>query len=124
MTLSGGQRQRLSIARAMLLDPPMLILDDATSSVDAETEDLFRRAMESAMRGRTTFVVAHRLNTVLSADQIMVLEGGIVSERGTPDELYAANGKYRQIYELQLRPQHDVMLEFDISIPVMKGENE
>ena len=124
MTLSGGQRQRLSIARAMLLDPPMLILDDATSSVDAVTEDLFRRAMESAMRGRTTFVVAHRLNTVLSADQIIVLESGIVSERGTPDELYAANGKYRQIYELQLRPQHDVMLEFDVSIPVMKGENE
>ena len=124
MTLSGGQRQRLSIARAMLLDPPMLILDDATSSVDAETEELFRRAMESAMRGRTTFVVAHRLNTVLSADQIIVLESGVVSERGTHAELYAAKGTYRQIYELQLRPQHDVMLEFEVSIPVMKGENE
>ena len=124
MTLSGGQRQRLSIARAMLLDPPMLILDDATSSVDAETEELFRRAMESAMLGRTTFVVAHRLNTVLSAGQIIVLERGVVSERGTHDELYAANGTYRQIYELQLRPQHEMMLEFDVSIPVMTGENE
>ena len=123
VTLSGGQRQRLSIARALLADPPVLILDDATSSVDAETEELFRQAMESAMRGRTTFVVAHRLNTVLRADQIIVLKEGEVAERGTHSELYAENGIYRQIYELQLRPQHDVMLEFNVSIPVVKGDD-
>ena len=123
VTLSGGQRQRLSIARALLLDPPVLILDDATSSVDAVTEELFRKAMESAMQGRTNFVIAHRLNTVHRADQIIVLKEGEILERGTHDELYAVNGIYRQIYELQLRPQHDVMLEFDVSIPVVKGES-
>ena len=77
-TLSGGQRQRMSIARAVLLDPPVLILDDSTSSVDARTEDLIRRAMESVMEGRTTFVIAHRLSTVHRADIIVVLKDGAI----------------------------------------------
>ena len=123
VTLSGGQRQRVSIARALLRDPPVLILDDATSSVDALTEELFLKAMESAMRGRTTFVIAHRLNTVHRADEIIVLKEGEISERGTHDELYALNGMYRQIYDLQIRPQHEVMLEFDVSIPVVEDES-
>jgi len=122
MTLSGGQRQRLSIARAVLLDPPILILDDSTSSVDAHTEELIRNAMESVMRGRTTFVIAHRLSTVHRADQILVLRDGRISERGTHEELLAARGIYREIYELQLRPQEDVMREFDVSTAGVSGK--
>ena len=115
-TLSGGQRQRLSIARAILLDPPVLILDDSTSSVDANTEDQIRRAMESVMRGRTTFVIAHRLSTVHRADAIFVLQDGAVVEQGTHQELLARGGLYREIYELQLRPQEEVMREIDAPV--------
>ena len=117
VTLSGGQRQRLSIARAVLLDPPVLILDDSTSSVDANTEELIRKAMESVMLGRTTFVIAHRLSTVHRADQILVLKEGEVVERGVHQELLALGGLYRQIYDLQLRPQEQIMREFDVSVP-------
>mgnify|MGYP002264263481 CR=1 FL=1 len=113
-TLSGGQRQRMSIARAVLLDPPVLILDDATASVDASTEEEIRKAMESVMRGRTTFVIAHRLSTVHRADQILVLKDGEIAERGTHSELLETGGLYREIYDLQLRPQEEVMLEFDL----------
>ena len=116
--LSGGQRQRMSIARAVLLDPPILILDDSTSSVDARTEELIRMAMESVMAGRTTFVIAHRLSTVHRADVIVVLRNGQIAERGTHDELLELNGLYREIYELQLRPQEDVMREIESPIPV------
>ena len=116
--LSGGQRQRMSIARAVLLDPPILILDDSTSSVDARTEELIRKAMESVMAGRTTFVIAHRLSTVHRADVIVVLRNGQIAERGTHDELLELNGLYREIYELQLRPQEDVMREIESPIPV------
>ncbi|HAL47173.1 MAG TPA: multidrug ABC transporter, partial [Dehalococcoidia bacterium] len=104
-TLSGGQRQRMSIARAVLMDPPVLILDDSTSSVDAQTEDQIRLAMTSVMENRTTFVIAHRLSTVHRADVILVLQEGEVVERGAHQELLALNGHYREIYELQLRPQ-------------------
>ena len=114
-TLSGGQRQRMSIARAVLLDPPVLILDDSTSSVDAQTEDQIKQAMASVMEGRTTFVIANRLSTVHSADSIIVLDRGKIVERGTHTELLAFNGKYREIYELQLRPQEEVMREIEIS---------
>lgn len=116
-TLSGGQRQRMSIARAILLDPPVLILDDSTSSVDAHTEDLIRRAMESVMLGRTTFVIAHRLSTVHRADIIVVLEDGEIVEQGTHQELLThVNGLYREIYELQLRPQEEVMRDIDAPV--------
>ncbi|MBM3943730.1 MAG: ABC transporter ATP-binding protein [SAR202 cluster bacterium] len=110
-TLSGGQRQRMAIARTILLDPPILILDDSTSSVDVETERQIRQAMQEVVRGRTTFIIAHRLSTVRHADHIMVMRDGVIAEQGTHDELYAMNGLYRNIYELQLRPQEEVLLE-------------
>ena len=104
----------MSIARAVLLDPPILVLDDSTSSVDANTEDLIRQAMEEVMKGRTTLIIAHRLSTVHRADEIMVMDKGEIVERGTHQELLAMGGKYREIYELQLRPQEDVMRDIDV----------
>ena len=115
ITLSGGQRQRLSIARAILLDPPILILDDSTSSVDSKTEYEIRKAMETVMEGRTTFVIANRLSTVHKADTIVVLNAGTIVEQGAHQELLAKGGLYREIYDLQLRPQEEVMMEFDVS---------
>jgi ATP-binding cassette subfamily B protein len=111
VTLSGGQRQRLSIARTLLLDPPILILDDSTSSVDVETERLIHQAMTEVMKGRTTFVIAHRLSTVRQADLIVVLQEGEIVEQGTHQELMARRGIYRDIYELQLRPQEELLLD-------------
>ena len=113
--LSGGQRQRLSIARAVLLDPPILILDDSTASVDAHTEEMIRKAMELVMQGRTTFVIANRLGTVHRADEILVMSNGQVVEQGKHEELLQRGGLYREIYDLQLRPQEQVMREFDVS---------
>ena len=110
-TLSGGQRQRMSIARTILLNPPILILDDSTSSVDVETERLIHDAMTNVMKGRTTFVIAHRLSTVREADQIVVLNDGEVVEQGTHAELMAHRGIYWNIYELQLRPQEELLLD-------------
>ena len=110
-TLSGGQRQRLSIARTILIDPPILILDDSTSSVDVETERLIHEAMMRVIKGRTTFVIAHRLSTVREADLIVVLKDGEVAEQGTHQELMARSGMYRDIYELQLRPQEELLLD-------------
>ena len=120
-TLSGGQRQRLSIARSVLIDPPILILDDSTSSVDVETERLIHRAMVAVMKGRTTFVIAHRLSTVQDADHIIVLDHGRIVEQGTHYGLYEANGIYREILELQLRPQEELMLDVAIDSAVAAG---
>jgi ATP-binding cassette subfamily B protein len=111
VTLSGGQRQRLSIARTLLLDPPILILDDSTSSVDVDTERRIHQAMLAVMQGRTTFVIAHRLSTVRQADLILVLQDGAIVEQGTHQELMARSGMYRDIYELQLRPQEEWLRE-------------
>ena len=113
-TLSGGQRQRLSIARTVLVNPPVLILDDSTSSVDVETERQIHQAMVNVMKGRTTFVIAHRLSTVREADQILVLRDGVIAERGNHQQLMAQRGIYRDIYELQLRPQEEVLLDATI----------
>ena len=110
-TLSGGQRQRLSIARTILIDPPVLVLDDSTSSVDVETERLIYKAMTQLMKGRTTFVIAHRLSTVREADMILVLKDGDIVEQGTHQELILRRGIYQDIYELQLRPQEQIMLD-------------
>lgn len=114
-TLSGGQRQRLSIARSILTDPPVLILDDSTSSVDVQTERMIHQAMVNVMKNRTTFVIAHRLSTVREADLIVVLKDGQIAEQGTHDELLAVNGIYQNIYELQLQPQEELLLDAAIA---------
>ena len=113
-TLSGGQRQRLSIARTVLIDPPVLILDDSTSSVDVETERLIHQAMTEVMKGRTTFIIAHRLSSVREADLILVLKDGEVVEQGNHETLMAKGGTYREIFDLQLRPQEEVLLDASI----------
>jgi subfamily B ATP-binding cassette protein MsbA len=99
--LSGGQRQRLSIARAILADPRILILDEATSSLDSESEALIQTGLNFLMQGRTTFVIAHRLSTIRRADQILVIEQGHILERGTHETLYKLNGRYRDLYDRQ-----------------------
>jgi ATP-binding cassette subfamily B protein len=109
VTLSGGQKQRIAIARTLLRDPRVLILDDSTSSVDAETEYLIQQALAEAMKGRTTFVIAHRLRTVQAADQVLVLKDGRIVERGRHEELLRLGGLYRQIYEQELREQEEGM---------------
>jgi subfamily B ATP-binding cassette protein MsbA len=101
--LSGGQRQRLAIARALLSDPPILILDEATSALDTESERLVQEAIERLLEGRTVFVIAHRLSTVASASQILVLDSGRIVERGTHKELLAKRGAYHRLHELQFR---------------------
>ncbi len=105
--LSGGQRQRVAIARAILADPKILILDEATSSLDSESESLIQDGLKALRRGRTTFVIAHRLSTIQSADQILVLEQGEIVERGTHDQLLAKGGRYRQLYDKQYRFERD-----------------
>ena len=105
--LSGGQRQRIAIARAILADPRILILDEATSSLDSESEQLIQDGLRRLRHGRTTFVIAHRLSTIRSADQILVLEGGEIVERGTHDELLGQGGRYRQLYDKQYQLELD-----------------
>src|SRR5262249_25016544 len=99
--LSGGQRQRVAIARAILANPRILILDEATSSLDTESEAFIQEGLAALMRGRTTFVIAHRLSTIRSADQILVMEQGVIIERGTHNELLRRRGRYFDLYTKQ-----------------------
>lgn len=113
--LSGGQKQRLAIARALLLDPAILILDDSLSSVDTETEFLIQQALEVLMQNRTSFVIAQRLSTVKNADQIIILENGRIVEQGDHETLLAAGGIYRDIYDMQFRSQEESQAQLERS---------
>jgi subfamily B ATP-binding cassette protein MsbA len=118
--LSGGQRQRLAIARALLTDPPILILDEATSALDTESERLVQEAIDRLLAGRTVFVIAHRLSTVVHADQILVLERGEIIERGTHAELLAMRGVYHRLHAAQLR-RDDTLDSSDPAGPIVAG---
>jgi ABC-type multidrug transport system fused ATPase/permease subunit len=111
--LSRGQRQRIALARAILKDPRILILDEATSDVDTETEVLIQQALEQVMRGRTTFVIAHRLSTIRHAHQIVVLEQGRIVEQGTHAALLASGGHYRALYDAQFAGQEEFQARVD-----------
>jgi ATP-binding cassette subfamily B protein len=113
VTLSGGQKQRVAIARTLLKNPRILILDDATSSVDAETEGAIREALERLMEGRTTFIIAHRIQSVMIADLILVLDKGRVVQRGGHQQLLRQPGIYRQVYELQTRIESELEKEME-----------
>jgi ABC-type multidrug transport system fused ATPase/permease subunit len=109
VTLSGGQKQRIAIARTLLMDPKILILDDSTASVDMHTEFLIQQALSDLMRGRTTFVIAQRLRTIMRADEILVLDRGSIVQRGRHSELIAQDGLYRRIYDLELKDQEEAL---------------
>ena len=116
-TLSGGQKQRIAIARTLLKDPCILILDDATSSVDTETEAEIRQALEHLMEGRTTFIIAHRIQTVMDADRIIVFDQGHIVQMGTHEELYQQEtGIYRRIYDVQARIETELEKEIEMVI--------
>jgi subfamily B ATP-binding cassette protein MsbA len=117
---SGGQRQRLAIARALLTDPPILILDEATSALDTESERLVQEAIDRLLAGRTVFVIAHRLSTVVHADQILVLERGEIIERGTHAALLAMRGVYHRLHAAQLR-RDDTLDSSDPAGPIVAG---
>jgi ATP-binding cassette, subfamily B, bacterial len=112
--LSVGEKQRLSIARALLKDPPILVLDEATASVDTETEREIQAALQRLLLGRTSFVIAHRLSTIRQADQILVLDEGAIVERGRHDELLLANGVYRRLYQSGLFAAEGAEVEEDV----------
>jgi len=126
--LSGGQRQRIAIARALLADPRILILDEATSSLDSESEALIQEGLRSLRKGRTTFVIAHRLSTIRSADQILVLENGEIVESGTHEELLANGGRYKQLYDKQYKFERDQFInpgeDFTPELPKVEIERK
>jgi subfamily B ATP-binding cassette protein MsbA len=101
--LSGGQRQRITIARAIIANPRILILDEATSNLDNESESLIQESLKTLMKGRTTFVIAHRLSTIRQADQILVIENGEIAEKGTHDKLLSLKGRYYKLHKYQAR---------------------
>jgi ATP-binding cassette subfamily B protein len=119
VTLSGGQKQRVTIARTILKDSHLLILDDSTSSVDTETEACIRDALMSLTPKRTTFIIAHRIQSVMNADLILVMDKGRIIQKGTHEELLKQDGMYRQIFELQTRIDEELELEISQS---MSGE--
>jgi ATP-binding cassette subfamily B protein len=117
VTLSGGQKQRIAIARTLLKDPRILILDDSTSSVDTETEADIRAALARLMEGRTSFVIAHRIQSVMDADQILVLDHGRVVQHGRHEDLLAQEGFYRRVHEVQTRVETDMQKEIASDSP-------
>jgi ATP-binding cassette subfamily B protein len=118
VTLSGGQKQRVSIARTLLKDPRILIMDDSTSSVDTETEAQIQEALDTLMEGRTTFVIAHRIQTVMRADQILVLDHGRIVQHGTHRQLINQEGLYRQIYVIQAKIEEDIEEVPNVGLPL------
>ncbi|MBI5031518.1 MAG: ABC transporter ATP-binding protein [Chloroflexi bacterium] len=128
ITLSGGQRQRIAIARALLMNPRILILDDSTSSVDTQTEYLIQQALAELMKNRTTFVIAQRLSTVKRADQIIVLDAGRIVQHGTHEDLLEQGGLYKQIYDLQLKDQekfaHEMLFLDETNIEPADGDGQ
>ncbi|GEN52429.1 ABC transporter ATP-binding protein [Halobacillus faecis] len=115
MGLSGGQKQRIAIARAILIDPAILVLDDATSAVDMETEFKIQKALQEVMKGRTTFIIAHRISSLKHADEIIVLEDGSVKERGVHEELLTNGGPYQRIYDIQYQDKEKILKTSNIS---------
>ena len=111
VTLSGGQKQRIAIARTLLKNPCILILDDSTSSVDTETEVQIRQALSTLMNNRTTFIIAHRIQSVINADLILVLEKGKIIQSGTHDQLVSQDGIYQKIHALQTRIEDELEME-------------
>ncbi|HYR06944.1 MAG TPA: ATP-binding cassette domain-containing protein, partial [Longimicrobium sp.] len=130
--LSGGQRQRIAIARALLADPRILILDEATSSLDSESEFKIQEGLRRLRQGRTAFVIAHRLSTIRSANQILVLEAGEVVERGTHAQLMALGGRYRELHDRQyalesdrfINPGEDFTPDIDFSAPAAAASGD
>lgn len=119
--LSGGERQRISIARALLKNAPILILDEATSSLDTESELEVQKALDNLMQGRTTLVIAHRLSTIRNADRIIVIKDGAIVEEGKHDELLALGGEYRKLHDMQFRDESDIATETDITTENAEG---
>jgi len=111
VTLSGGQKQRIAIARTFLKDPRILILDDSTSSVDAETEAIIQDAIQKLMQNRTTFIIAHRIQSIMQADLILVMDKGSIIQKGTHNELIQQAGVYRSIFDIQTRIEEDLQKE-------------
>ena len=122
ITLSGGQKQRVAIARTLLMDPKILVLDDSTSSVDMETEYLIQQALAELLKGRTAFIIAHRIRTIRNADQIIVLKDGRIVEQGKHEDLIARAGLYKQIYDVQLRDQEDLARSTSLAGPNDGGD--
>jgi ATP-binding cassette subfamily B protein len=113
VTLSGGQKQRVAIARTLLKNPRILILDDSTSSVDTETESVIQEALDRLMEGRTSFVIAHRIQTIMRADKILVMDKGRIIQEGNHHQLIRRDGLYKRIYDLQAQIEHEVETEID-----------
>jgi ATP-binding cassette subfamily B protein len=113
VTLSGGQKQRVAIARTFIKDPRILILDDSTSSVDAETEAHIQAAIQKLMQNRTTFIIAHRVQSIMKADLILVLDKGKIIQKGTHQELLRQEGVYRSIFDIQTRIEEDLQKEIN-----------